>query len=344
MAPPNTLFIPEVANAHAEAAYLEIMEFLDREMGLIDFLPVAARGGDYVQNPRFGQLSAGFERADVAGTLTTSATSTTTTNSNERMVVLHRTLYHPYSDSTSRRSGLMPEAYSREIGRQMAVKAAQQMLSDIYGAAHASAQPAALDHEHDVYVDTGVAANQVDLTPTVIEAAKFKMTDHMENLDVGVCHSKQWEDVRQDLITNDDFRVPNIVGDLIRGQLYRTVLGITFIVDDQIGTEAGPTGGSPTKFRALLLRSRNRNPLGVAPVMVSLQTPLTIWGQFTLGNQTRQNQLQAYMAYALGFRGSQWDSTNGGANPSNAALTTSTNWDESNDDDEQHGIVRVVTN
>ncbi len=340
MPPPNTLFIREVAQVHASANFLEIMEFLSLEMGLFDIIPGAELGGDFMENPRYGQISAGFEIADVAGTLTTSASATTTTALNERMVVLHRMLFHSFFESTTRRGSVGPEGYSAEVGRQFAIKAAQRMLTDIYNAALASAAPAALDHEHDVYN----VATPVTLSTIVIQNGKFKMTDHMETLDIGVVNSKQWNDLRIDLISNDDFRVPNIVGDLVRGQLFKSVMGITFIVDDQIPTVAGSTTSVPRKQRGLFLRSRQANPNGEAPIMLSFQRPLIIHEQHVLGQQSREDQMQAELAFALGFRGSQWDSTNGGVNPSDAALALSTNWDESNDDDEQHGIVSVLTN
>jgi len=96
MAPPNTLFIPEIANAHLNSAFFEIMDFLNQDLGVIDFVPGSERGGNFFEMPQIGQLSAGFERSDVAGTLTTDATATTTTNLNHRMVTLHRTLFHEY--------------------------------------------------------------------------------------------------------------------------------------------------------------------------------------------------------------------------------------------------------
>ena len=78
--------------------------------------------------------------------------------------------------------------------------------------------------------------------------------------------------------------------------------------------------------------------------MASFQRPLIIHEQHVLGQQSRKDQIQGELAYALGARGSQWDSTNGGANPSDAALILTSNWDESNDDDEQHGIIKLQTN
>ena len=259
------------------------------------------------------------------------------------MVVIHRTLFHEFFESTTRIGSVGPEAYSAEIGRQIAIKAAIKMLADIYNVADTTAKAASLDHEEDVFADTAVPGAQVDLTPQILQGARFRMTDHMESLDIGVCHSKQWNDMIVDLISNDDFVVPNIVGDVIKGNLFRTVLGVTFIVDDQVpnGVEAGDTEAS---FRSLLFRSRFRNPLNEAPIMISFQQPLIIHEQHVLGLESRKDQLQAEMAYAIGARGSQWDSTNGGTNPTDATLTTTSNWDASNDDDEQHGIVTLKTN
>lgn len=338
------LFVPEIALPHAQALFMEIMDFLDEDLGLIDFIPDAERGGDMIERPRVGQLGSDFGRANIAGTQTDPATAANTTNTNERAVILHRTLLHEFFWSTMDRSGFTPQSYSEEIGRQMAVKAGQRLLDDIYNANLAAAASVVGDHEHDVYVDTVTAGSQVDFIPNTLQGAKFLLGDHMENIDVGVCNSKQWNDMRIDLISNDDFRVPNIVGDVIRGNLFRTVLGVTFIVDDQIPTSAGPTTSSPTRQRALLFRSRNRNPAGEAPLTLSFQRPLTIHNQFVLGGQSRREQLHAEMSYALGIRGKQWDSATVSENPTDAQLATSTNWDDSFDDLRQHGVIAVLTN
>jgi len=344
MAPPNTLRIPEVANLHVNALFMEIMEFFDEKLGVINFQNPDGLGGDFEHRPRIGQISSGFERADIKGTLTTGATATTTTNTNEIMVALHRTLFHEYFPVTMDIAGLAAEQYGMELARQMAVKAAQRVLVDIYNANIGAATSLVGDHVHDVYVDTPTAGSQVDLTPTEVQSAKFLLADHQENIDIAVVNSKQWNDMRQDMITNDDFRVPNIVGDLIRGDLFRIVLGVLHMMDDQMPTAAGPTTVSPTRQQALYFRSRFKSPDGMAPVDIRWMRPLVIHQQHVLGGQSRREQLQAEVGFKLGIRGKGWDETNGGANPTDANLALSTNWDDALDDERQHGVILAITN
>jgi hypothetical protein len=198
-----------------------------------------------------------------------------------------------------------------------------------------------------VFVDTATAGSQVDFTASVIQDAKYKLADHQERLTIGICHSKQWNDARIEQITNDDFRVPNVVGDLLRGVLFRNVLGVNWIIDDQLPTNYVDGTADPsnaTLYNALLVRPQSQDMNGMAPFNVSFQTPLRIDTQHVLGEQVRRNQVQGYASWGLGVRGAGWDSDNGGANPAATALGLATNWDKAADDVRQHGVIHVATN
>jgi len=345
MAPPNTLRIPEDADPHANAAFMEVMDFLDARFGVIDFTGPDGKGGNYKHRPRHGQISAGFQRSDVAGTITGGAAATTLTNKNETMVRLDRTLFHEYFPVTSRRAGETPQSYAAEVGRQFGIKAGIRVLADVYNASIAAADSVADDHDHEPYVDDTAGSNQVDLSPTVIQAGSYLLADHMQSLDIGVTHSKCWNDLTQGLLTTaNTYQVPTIIGELLRDGMFRNVLGKNWIVDDQVPTAAGPTTSSPDKYRTLLYRSKFKNRLGEAPVEVRLKEPLTVHEQHVLGLQSRKEQLQAEFAYNLGIRGKQWDTANGGVNPSDANLALATNWDDSYNDHRQHGNILIVTN
>ena len=258
------------------------------------------------------------------------------------MVVLHRQKLTDFHDSSTQRAGLTNEAYSLALAQDMAARFAQALLIDIYTGAQGSAEVATLDHHENVFVDTATAVDQVDMTTDILQGAKFRMTDQLETLDVAVCTSKQWNDLRIEHLTDANFVVPNVVGDLTRGILFRNVLGMFFIVDDQLPTT---TGVNATRQDALLFRSRSRNIAGVAPISISMQRDLEIIDQFVLGEQQRRNQRQGFASWSFGVRGASYDDTAGGANPNAAALGLSTNWDKTNaDDDEQHGVVQLSTN
>ena len=341
-----TLRTPEVANAHASNVFYEIMDFFALQ-GLIEYTPDAARGGQYVYSPRIGRLAGGvLERANV-GTPSGAATARSTTNTVQVGVLVHRQKLTDWYITEPIIAGVGEEQYAADVGNQMAVLGAQALLKDIYYVSIASAQDATLDHNSSVFVDTATAGNQVDFTAAVIQAAKFKMTDHLEGTTIGVCHSKQWQDSRLEEIQNDDFRVPNIVGDLMRGVLFHNVLGTMWIVDDQVPTNYIDGTSAPvnaTLYNSLLFRPAGQDPNGLAPLSISFQTPLRMDTQHVLGGQVRRNQLQVYASWNLAVRGSQWDVSTGGANPDATTLGTASNWDDSTDDHEMHGIVRLATN
>ena len=52
---------------------------------------------------------------------------------------------------------------------------------------------------------------------------------------------------------------------------------------------------------------------------------------------------QGEYAYNMKVKGFTWDVTNGGANPTAAAVATATNWDKTVADDKNIGGVQLVT-
>lgn len=343
MADNVTGFIPTIAQPQAAATFLEILSVLGPEWGLIDFVPDANQGGQYLHIPKFGKLSGGFGRVDVFGTLTSSQTTKSMLFKDHIGVVRYKSLLQEYHGVTPPVSGLTSEQFSMEIGRQIGIEAAKTLIDDLYNAAIASADSVADDHDHEPYVDTGVASNQVDLIATVLQAGKFLLGDLMNDLDVGVTRSKSWNDMTLSSISST-FNVPNIMGDVYREGQFGRILGTNFIVDDRVPTAAGPTTNSPTKQQTLLFRSRFRHPEGLSPFVVSFQRPLEIFEQHVLGQQSIKFQRQPEIAYSVGVRGKAWDITNGGANPTDANFALSTNWDDAYDDHKEVGIILIRTN
>ena len=343
MAAPNTLYIPIIAERMSAAVFLEVMRFLSDDLGLIDYIPDSSAGGDYVHLPKYGKISSGFDRLDVTGTITTGQSAKTSTMKDQIAVVRHKGLLFEYYASNADRAGITSEEFSAEIGRQIAIEAAKSLIVDCYNASIAAADNCSGDHDHDPYVDTGTAGSQVDMTADVIQSAKYLLGDLMDTLDIAVDHSKQWNDLTQSSISTA-YNVPNIMGDVYRNGQFRQILGTTFITDDQIPTAAGPTTGSPTKYQALFFRSRKNHPEGLAPLVVSFQRPLTIYTQHVLGQQSVKFQRQPELAYAVGVRGMTWDVSSGGANPTDGAFATATNWDDAYSHHKELGIVLLRSN
>ena len=344
MAAPNLLFTPTIARPHAEAAFLEVMEFLRDDVGLIDFIPDSSNGGDFVHLPRHGKISSGFGRLDAIGAsdITTAQTAKTLTFKDEIAVVRHRGLLFEYFSTTPERAGETIESFSEEVGRQIGIEAAKDLILNLYQAADAAADAVTTSHLHTVYVNDTDSSDQVDFTASVLNTGKGLLGDLQTQLDWGVMRGKVFTDLTASSISTD-FNVPNIMGDVYREGQFKELLGTRWIVDDQLPTAAGPTTGSPLKFRSLLFRSRRNHPLNLAPLVVSFQRPLIIYEQHVLGAQSVKFQRQPELSYAIGVRGMQWKES-AGSNPTDAAFTTAGNWDDAHSDHKEVGVVIVETN
>ncbi len=61
------------------------------------------------------------------------------------------------------------------------------------------------------------------------------------------------------------------------------------------------------------------------------------------GKENLVVRIQGEYAYNLGIKGTQWDITNGGANPTNAAIAAGSNWDAVVDDVKNMSGVRILS-
>lgn len=341
-----TLRTPEIAQAHAGNLFYQVMDFLTAA-GMLEYIPDASRGGSYIQRPHVGRLAGGVAEVTNVSSPTSSATVRSTTYKNESMVNVYRHKLTDWSISQPLIAGVDENFYAMDMGRQFAALFAQSLLVDLYRVGIASAKASGIAHSSSVFVDTATAGNQVDLTANVIQDAKYLLGDHMERIGIGVCHPKQWNDLRLEQITDSNFVVPNVVGDLLRGVLFVNILGVTWIIDQQMHTNYVDGTGNPsnaTLYNALMARSSSMDMHGMAPWSVSFQQALRIDTQHVLGEQVRRNQMQGFMAYGLGVRGSGWDVDNGGANPSLNNMGLATNWDAATDDTRRHGVIHIATN
>jgi hypothetical protein len=344
MAAPNNFYIPTIQREIAEARFFDVLDALNAEFGLIDFAPDAARGGQYVYDPVYGQLSGGLERADVNGTLTTGLTPRTTTRKLQTMVNLSRTHLFEFYISEAYQSGKSEQQIDAEASRQLGIFAAKKLISDIYVSSIAAADSVAGDHDYDPWVDTGTEGNKFYMSPAVLTAGRALLGDQMLNLDVAIMSGFSFGKLEAAAISTS-FNVPNVMGEVFKGGMFRQCLGMKIIADDNLSNAAGTTSGSPTKRQTLLFRSKFKHPMGLAPVQVSFQKPFEIYDQHVLGlsgGVKYQRQVQA--CWSLGVRGKTWDVGNGGANPDDATLATITNWDDAYDSHKDHGTILIRSN
>ncbi len=340
MPPPNTYFLPENARPMMNAVFLEVLLAMRDQIGIIDFIPDMDTGGDYHRLPIHGRFSGGFERADVTGTLTDPLTARTQTGLVQIAPLLNRALLHEWYASTQIRAGLSDAQFSAQIGENIAKEAAITLWRDIFEVALAAFAAVSGDHDHSVYTD-GTGTADVDISPTNIQAAAFLMGDLASQMDTGVMHSKQFNDLGVDALSSARL-VAGIMDDVFRNGMFRKVLGLDWIVDDA-NTSRTVTAGARPKYAALLLRSRRNHPQNLAPIWVSFQQSLTIYDQHVVGEQSVRFQKQPQMSYSIGVRGMTWLEA-AGTNPTDTILNDPTNWSDAYSSHKEVGGVALQTN
>ncbi len=85
--------------------------------------------------------------------------------------------------------------------------------------------------------------------------------------------------------------------------------------------------------------------VGPGALQLWFTLPMTIYPMFqtTLPEQVL-NRWRADSDFAVGTHGATYDSANGGANPTDAALATSTNWDSTVSSHKEVKIIKIVHN
>lgn len=119
--------------------------------------------------------------------------------------------------------------------------------------------------------------------------------------------------------------------DLLRGQISGNIVGVS----DAIMYGAVPaTLNRPVVVTDLLYTvvdssTTNYAVLGLAAdgVVVYESEASEIVGEVVTGYENLIYRLQGEYAETIGVKGFKWDITNGGANPTDAAIATTTNWD-----------------
>jgi hypothetical protein len=139
--------------------------------------------------------------------------------------------------------------------------------------------------------------------------------------------------------------------DLVRAQIAANTLNVS---DFNIVTASPVTLGRPVIVTdsAVLVTDNGASPgiteyftLGLAAngAVITESENRLVTSQLVTGNENIIVRIQGEYAYNLGIRGHKWDVSNGGANPTNSAIGTGSNWDAVMDDIKNTAGVRIKT-
>lgn len=213
-----------------------------------------------------------------------------------------------------------PETMSFLLGQQIAPDIQADYLNSAIRAVRAAITAVtALNYD-------GTAGN---LSFASLLAGLALFGDAAANIVAWVMHSKPFYDLMADGITN--YKIENVGGFmLVTGS--PVSLGRPIVVTD---SAALVTTGSPNQYHTLGLVAN--------AVTVTESETRSVESDLITGLANLAMRVQGEYAFNVGVKGAQWDVANGGVNPSDAALATSTNWDQVTTDSKGAAGIRIYS-
>lgn len=193
---------------------------------------------------------------------------------------------------------------------------------------------AALTGQAALYNNLGVGVSPLGSGPTIttnhLVDTLALFGDASDRISMWVMHSKVYYDlVKQQINANIDGLSNFNVASATPVTLNRPVL-ITDSDDLVVRDETSPE--SVTAYYTLGLTENG--------CVLEDSEEEMLHSEVVSGNENLIARLQGEFAYNVGLKGFKWDVTNGGVNPTDAALGTSTNWDKAvNADKDLAGII-----
>lgn len=171
----------------------------------------------------------------------------------------------------------------------------------------------ALDAQSDIKFDATSEATAT-MTNSHLVDGLAKFGDRSNKIIAFLMHSKVYFNLMKQSLTDKIVNVADVT--VYRGTV--ATLGRPVLVTDDTAL-----------INSASTNTYNTLGLTVNGIVVEESEPPTIATDLVTGYENLFYRLQAEYAMNMGVKGFKWDITNGGANPTDAALGTSSNWDKS---------------
>lgn len=202
------------------------------------------------------------------------------------------------------------EGFSRMVGSWVATSGLKKKLNHGILAARAAIK----GQSESVYTATNnsAKANAVDLN-----LARATMGDAVGLVQVNIMHSKPWFDLVGNQVVE---KYPDVTGfNLFQG--IPATYGVPTLVTDSaslVGVRGSGSAAVPEYYTLGLVSGA---------VDVESDTAETATAETITGLENLMFRLQAQGSHSLAVKGFKYDVANGGANPTDTTIGTSTNWD-----------------
>lgn len=302
------IYNPQFQGAFVETLQQNVDAFNEVSRGTIT-LQTMRKKGQYDYEAFFDEVSS-IARRDPSADSSSSLTPTKLTQDEFISVKLHRNQAHEWNISAGWLAGFDPAEFSVAVGRMSAVAVPKEMLDRALAACEAKLDAvSALEHD----------ATDGTLAITDLSSGLAKFGDKAGMIRMFVMHSKPWFDLLNSQLTS----TATVIGsDPFGNTIYEGVpatLGRPVIVTDSASliSYTDVSSGQPIY-----------STLGLAQGAINLELtelPLAVAEGPKTGAANLYITFQSEYGYNLGIRGCAWD-TSSGANPTNAAVATGSNW------------------
>jgi hypothetical protein len=304
----------KVYNDQFQAGYIErvaqaLTVMVQRGNGAI-IVDDANIPGDYIKRA-FWKLPSLASRRVTTGTASTAAATAVSVQQGEAVEVRLSRKFGPAQVTLDalRKVGITPETFSMWLGQTIAEQRVQKMLNDALLAAKAAANKTATLHDQS-------ALTTKTMKRSVLAAGMKKLGDSREDIVAWAMHSKPYGDLVDEANVATAGAESIITGVALYGAAPPS-LGRPIFVTDSSAIYSDET---TDKYFTLGLTQ------GAILLRVDGQLTAPLVEQVG-GLENITLRIQAEADWFLGIKGYAWDTQNGGANPDDTALGTSTNWD-----------------
>lgn len=334
----SDLFIPEVADQYTRQGFFDSLELMSGLVGTSENSPIRIMNspvfnieGQYVQRPKFKQISNLVTRRDVTSLAATTALKLE--GANDIGVKCHSKIGPvEISKDASVLSRATPAEISQELGKKVGEQSAAYVQSFLIAALRGITSDATLAaaHQNSVW---GAAA-RTNLSPSLINSTLNLMGDYRERFKryarmVG--RSESLNDLVDDAIGRS---FPGIGDKALSGDYVNlNTLGLPWNMVDDANLTTADAGFD--KYHTYIV--------GRDAMQVWFTKPITMYVPFLdLSKEQVLERLRGDMDFAIGANGMTWDGTT--ANPTKANLADGTKWSPTYTDHKQVGILEIVHN
>ena len=298
-----------------------IIAFNEASRGAIRLVPRALKG-HYSKEAFFKDIATLVSRRDI--TSVAAATDLALIQDEVISVKLNRKV-GPVAQTLDaiKKAGMTEAEASRAFGQLAGDRKMKDMLNAALVAVETAIQ-AVTANNLDITGESVKTASTIALARTI---AKFG--DASNEIVCWVGHSKPHNDILQGLITDKVTGLADLV--TLQGAVPAFLGRPAVITDSPALTDAN---GSATD---------TYNTLGLVrdAVVVEESEEESFATEIVTGLENLVRRWQSEHAFNVKVKGHKWDVTNGGANPTDAALGTTTNWDKVASDDKLTAGVRL---